>query len=116
MIEAPALAARAALRRGCGLCAVAVPAPILSAVLSIVPAATGVALPVDENEKLFAAGCAQVIDQALINIDALVVGPGFGREQPQQQIVIRLANAFTKPLILDAHAPRQQLFFTATLA
>ena len=106
MIGAPALAARAALRSGCGLCTVAVPAPILPAVLSIIPAATGVALPIDSNQHLFAAGCAQVIDEALANADALVVGPGFGRDQPQQQIVIRLANAFTKPLILDADALR----------
>ena len=106
MIGAPALAARAALRSGCGLCTVAVPAPILPAVLSIIPAAIGVALPMDANQHLFAAGCAQVIDEALVNADALVVGPGFGRDQPQQQIVIRLANAFTKPLILDADALR----------
>jgi NAD(P)H-hydrate repair Nnr-like enzyme with NAD(P)H-hydrate dehydratase domain len=56
MIGAPALAARAALRSGCGLCTVAVPAPILPAVLSIIPAATGVALPVDSNQLVFAAG------------------------------------------------------------
>lgn len=90
MIEAPALAACSALRRGCGLCAVAVPAPILSAVLSIVPAATGVALPVDENEKLFAAGCAQVIDQALINIDALVVGQDLGANSRNNKLSFAL--------------------------
>ena len=106
MIGAPALAARAALRSGCGLCTVAVPAPILPAVLSIIPAATGVALPIDASQHLFAAGCAHVIDEALINADALVVGPGFGRDQAQQQIVIRLASAFTKPLVLDADALR----------
>lgn len=106
MIGAPALAARAALRSGCGLCTVAVPAPILSAVLSIIPAATGVALPVDAQHKLFSAGCAQVIDQALASSDALVVGPGFGNDDAQQQIVIRLLNTFTKPLILDADALR----------
>ena len=106
MIGAPALAARAALRSGCGVCTVAVPAPILSAVLSIVPAATGVSLPVDSHQHVFAAGCAHVIDEALFNTDALVVGPGFGRDQAQQQIVIRLASVFTKPLVLDADALR----------
>ncbi|MCE9618523.1 MAG: NAD(P)H-hydrate dehydratase [Planctomycetes bacterium] len=106
MIGAPALAARAALRSGCGLCAVAVPAPILQAVLAVVPAATGVALPVDAQGQLFAAGCAEAIDQAIANIDALVVGPGFGHGLPQQQIVIRLASSFGKPLVLDADALR----------
>ena len=106
MIGAPALAARAALRGGCGLCAVAVPAPILSAVLGIVPAATGVALPLDTEQKLFAAGCAQVIDEALVNADALVIGPGFGHDEAQRQIVIRLASIFVKPIIVDADALR----------
>jgi ADP-dependent NAD(P)H-hydrate dehydratase len=106
MIGAPALAARAALRSGCGLCTVAVAAPILSSVLSIVPAATGVALPVDAEQKLFPAGCAQVIDQALVNADALVIGPGFGHDVAQQQIVIRLVGSFAKPIIVDADALR----------
>jgi NAD(P)H-hydrate epimerase len=106
MIGAPALAARAALRAGCGLCTVAVPAPILPAVLAIVPGATGLALPVDATQALFAAGCAEALDPVLAAADAMVVGPGFGRGEPQRQIVLRLAGACERPLVLDADALR----------
>ena len=84
MIGAPALAARAALRSGCGLCVVAVPAPMLPTVLVMVPSATGVALPIDAQQQLLAARCLQILDPVLANTDALVVGPGLGCGTAQQ--------------------------------
>lgn len=106
MIGAPALAARAALRSGCGLCVVAVPAPMLPTVLVMVPSVTGVALPIDAQQHLVAAKCLHILDPVLATTDALVVGPGLGCGTAQQEIVFRLVHIFTKPLIFDADALR----------
>jgi NAD(P)H-hydrate repair Nnr-like enzyme with NAD(P)H-hydrate dehydratase domain len=46
MLGGPAFAALAALRSGCGIVELAMPASLLPMALSIVPSATGVALPV----------------------------------------------------------------------
>ena len=104
MIGAPALAGRAALRSGCGLCTVAVPAPIVSAVLTLLPGATAVALPLDTEQDLSASGCLQTLEPVLAHTDTLLIGPGFGRASAQQDILWGLLDSFSKPLILDADA------------
>ncbi|NBX25685.1 MAG: NAD(P)H-hydrate dehydratase, partial [Planctomycetes bacterium] len=52
MLGGPALSARAALRSGCGLCTLAMPAPLLASALAVAPSATGCALPVDAAGEL----------------------------------------------------------------
>src|SRR5258706_7176907 len=54
MIGAPALAARAALRAGCGLVRLAMPGPILSAGIVMTPSATGMRLTVDRRGNIVA--------------------------------------------------------------
>ena len=118
MIGAPALAGRAALRSGCGLCTLAVPAPIVPAVLTLLPGATAVALPVNAQQDLSAASCLQTLEPILAYTDTLLLGPGFGRGSAQQDIFWSLLDSFSKPLILDAdalHLLAQRPAFARTL-
>jgi NAD(P)H-hydrate epimerase len=104
MLGGPALAARAALRSGCGLCTLAMPAPLLAQALSVAPSATGCALPVDAEGELRASETAEVLDPPLARASAVVVGPGMGQGFPVQQVVLRLASMVEVPLVIDADA------------
>ncbi len=69
MIGAPALAAMGATRAGCGLVKIAAPDPILNAVLTIAPHATG--FPIKNNTT-------EILDRLAEESDAIVIGPGLG--------------------------------------
>jgi hydroxyethylthiazole kinase-like uncharacterized protein yjeF len=77
---APALAGLGAYRIGAGLVTLAVPGPVYSAAVSILPEATWIVLP--EDFGVIAAGAADVLALEIVNAQALVIGPGFGREKP----------------------------------
>lgn len=73
MFGAPALAARAALRAGCGLCRIASDPATLPWVLSAEPSATGIELPAEVDEALAALDRADPRRSAV-----LAIGPGWG--------------------------------------
>ena len=73
MIGAPALAASAALRIGCGLARLAVPRELLHHCLGIEPSATGWPLALDSDRN---AGL--VLDRRCADADVLAIGPGMG--------------------------------------
>ena len=73
MFGAPALAARAALRAGCGLVKVASDPDTLPWILSLEPSATGIELPADADEAEAALDRADPRRTAV-----LAVGPGWG--------------------------------------
>ncbi|MHC5114765.1 MAG: NAD(P)H-hydrate dehydratase [Planctomycetota bacterium] len=102
MIGAPAFAATAALRSGCGLAMLAVPAPIMPAALVIAPGATGLALPVDRDRGLKPSDAAALLDERRGDIDCLAIGPGWGDGEPQRQILVRLLAGDGAPIVLDA--------------
>ncbi len=104
MLGGPALAARAALRSGCGLCTLAMPAPLLAPALSVASSATGCELPVDAHGELLASAAAEALDPIIERAQAVVVGPGLGRGFPVQQMVVRLASMVRVPLVIDADA------------
>ncbi len=104
MIGGPALCATAALRSGCGLAVLAMPRGILAEGLTIAPSATGLALPVDDEGRLQPSAVAELIDARIGGIDCFAIGPGFGADVPQQQIVIRLLSQDEKPVVVDADA------------
>lgn len=104
MIGGPALTARAALRAGCGLAILAMPEPILSAALEIVPEATGVPLPCTGDGSIDASGSAAAIDEHLAGASVLAIGPGLGAGGAQQQLVMRLVARDAAPIVLDADA------------
>ena len=97
MIGAPMLAARSALRAGCGLVRVAMPQGVLASALSTLPEAVGLALGDDaaENERRFAA--------AVAGAEAVVAGPGLGAD-PGNAGLLRLIYASERPAVIDADA------------
>lgn len=104
MLGGPAFSALAALRVGCGLAVLAVPRPLMAAALTIAPEATGLALPIDGKKQLKASEVAELLDQYHNSFRCLAIGPGFGAEQPQQQIVVRLLAQEDVPMVVDADA------------
>jgi NAD(P)H-hydrate epimerase len=104
MLGGPALAARAALRSGCGLCTLAMPEPLLASALAVASSATGCALPVDAAGHLRPSAAAEVLDPVLARARAVVVGPGLGSGFAVQQLVVRLVSTVEVPLVVDADA------------
>ncbi|MHC4106478.1 MAG: NAD(P)H-hydrate dehydratase [Planctomycetota bacterium] len=102
MLGGPAFAALGALRAGCGLAILAVPAPLMADALVVAPAATGLALPVDEKGDLRPSAVAALLDEYRPLMDCLAVGPGMGAAEPQQQVLLRLIAQEHLPLVVDA--------------
>ncbi len=102
MIGAPALTAVAALRAGCGLAKLAVPAPILAQAIAIAPSATGIALPVDDGLKLLSSDATALLAPELERATCLAVGPGWGVGFDRQQLLVWLLAQDEVPVVLDA--------------
>lgn len=103
MIGAPALAALGAVRAGCGLVKIATPAPILDAVLTLAPFATGLALPMNP-EGPDPAASAERFDELALEADAICVGPGLGHSPGARAVTIRAVLQEDAPVVLDADA------------
>jgi ADP-dependent NAD(P)H-hydrate dehydratase len=102
MLGAPTLTANAAMRSGCGKVMLAMPQPLVQAGLALAPVVTGVELPVDEVGRLIPSATIEAIDRHAAGCRAFVIGPGFGSDWPQQQIVATLLSREDRPVILDA--------------
>ncbi len=98
MIGAPALAAEAALRSGCGRVVIVSPRSILAQVLACCPSATGRPLP---------AAPARAVDGVLDTQKAaqsVAVGPGLGQGEVARAVVMAVFGRAGPPLVLDADA------------
>lgn len=104
MLGGPVFAALGALRAGAGLAVLAVPAPLLAESLTVAPSATGLALPVDEQGNLRPSEVAALLDEFLNEYDCVAIGPGFGADEPQRHVVMRLVGQDDVPLVVDADA------------
>ena len=120
MFGGPVLCARAALRSGCGLVDLALPAPLVPGALVALESATAHALPVDAAGELDASGSAAVLDPVLSSASALAIGPGLGGGHAVAQLVVRLLARDALPTVVDADAlnalaatPRFDLDFRA---
>ena len=87
MLGAPALVAMGANRSGCGLVKIASPEPILSAVLTLAPFATGYPIAVAEDQQIDPTDAMTVFDRLASESDALVIGPGLGTGAPIEQLI-----------------------------
>ncbi|MDI1289744.1 MAG: NAD(P)H-hydrate dehydratase, partial [bacterium] len=106
MVGAPALAALAAMgafRAGAGLVKVLSPASILDAAITIVPSATGIALPVDERGWPAIPSAIEVLDRQFASCSACLIGPGMGTEGVAP-LVLRVIQQEDAPLVIDADA------------
>lgn len=104
MVGAPALAATAALRAGCGLAKLVLPAPIAAAVLTICPSATGISVAVDDEGEVVASEAAAVMDEQFAAAQAIVVGPGMGGGESVKAVALRCVQQEESPVVVDADA------------
>jgi NAD(P)H-hydrate epimerase len=104
MLGGPTFSALGALRAGCGLCELAMPAPLLVAGLSLAPSATGIALAVDGHGSIEAAAI-DALQPALARATVLAIGPGLGQDMGVGTLVEALLAAAASrrlPVVLDA--------------
>lgn len=105
MVGAPVLAGLGALRAGCGLVRLAMPAPIAAAGLGLLPSATAVSLPCDASGELIGHDAVGVIDELCSWGSALVIGPGFGMSRDSGGIGAATLRAIQQehcPVVVDA--------------
>ncbi len=97
---APCMASEAAMRAGAGYVTVLVPRSLNLVFESHLLEVMTVPLP-DEEGSLTPAGANEVLERAGRS-DALILGPGLGRQPGAFQLARRLAAEVTLPLLLDA--------------
>ncbi|MBE3590163.1 MAG: NAD(P)H-hydrate dehydratase [Firmicutes bacterium] len=103
MSGAAALAARAALRAGCGLVEVLVPEPVWPIVAALVPEALVHPAPADASGGL-AAEAGEAAAALAGRADVVLAGPGLGRAPGAAAALAHFLSAFRGPLVLDADA------------
>jgi NAD(P)H-hydrate epimerase len=96
------LAGKAALRSGCGLVTLAVPAELNPIFETVLPEAMTVPLP--NSAKAFSAADYDLLLELLADKDALVMGPGMGTDPDTGQLVRRLYRELSLPILVDADA------------
>ena len=101
MLGGPCLAARAALRSGCGLAVLGVPESVATAALSIVPEATAIPLPITDACDVDAI---EAVREAASTAHAVVCGPGLGSPAGVEALVDAVADLEDRPRVLDADA------------
>ena len=102
MLGAPALAARAAFRSGCGRVVVVGPAAVVSPCLQMCSSATGVVLPLNDEAEIEADRALGQIRQWDTSVHAWAIGPGLGAPSWACAIVRDLFMQSGPPLVLDA--------------
>lgn len=104
MIGAPSLSALGALRAGCGLAKLVMPAPVLEQAMGIVPSATGVALPVDEQGAIVPHEASAEVDRQCAASSCVIVGPGLGDGVQVEALALRAVMQDGVPVVVDADA------------
>ncbi len=102
MLGAAILCVRGALRGGAGLVRACVPEPCQDSLAVAVPSATSVPRPAT-TAKEFDRLTAQAGPALLGDVDAVVIGPGLGRDA-ETEILVRwlMAQVEGKPVVVDA--------------
>ncbi|MEW5994103.1 MAG: NAD(P)H-hydrate dehydratase [Candidatus Zixiibacteriota bacterium] len=99
---AAAMAAKSALRCGCGLVKVGCPRSVLPIIASLAMEPTSHPLPdVAKKGALALRGLGEVRKLAAEH-DALIIGPGLGQHHETQELVQRFVSTLDKPAIIDA--------------
>jgi ADP-dependent NAD(P)H-hydrate dehydratase / NAD(P)H-hydrate epimerase len=94
------LSAKAAYRIGAGLVRLAVPGPLHVALAGQLPEVTWLLLPHDTG--VIAESAADMLLKNLNKVDALLIGPGLGMEDPTANFIRRLMN---RKAAAKAHGP-----------
>jgi NAD(P)H-hydrate epimerase len=104
MLGGPCFSAIAALRTGCGLARLALPAPILDAGLALAPGATGVPIPTGADGEILGSGASEVVDRLAGECSCLAIGPGLGGGAGAQVASLRAVWQTECPVVVDADA------------
>ncbi len=96
-----ALAARAALRSGCGLATLAVPRSLALAVATITPEATVAPLEIDADVH---DGAIDAVRSLATEAHAVVIGPGIGHPAGIERLVDVAVDLEDRPRVVDADA------------
>lgn len=102
MSGAARMAAEAALETGVGLVYLLVPASIQDQLAASLPQVQVVPLP--EYGGQLAPQALDILRYRLSKMDAVLIGPGLGREEPVGQLLLDLLPLLKQPLVLDADA------------
>jgi len=97
------LAGEAALRMGCGMVYIGVPASIRPQIDVALKEAITIPLP-ETPEGTISAGAAEVLAPYLERADALAIGPGMGRHDETDRFIRDLVAGCGKPAVVDADA------------
>ncbi len=97
------LAARAALRVGCGTVRVAAPASVATLIGIVVPELMVLPLPETSSGTPSLAALA-LLEEQYGSCDAAVVGPGMGEDEETDRLARRLVEEMPLPLVVDAQA------------
>lgn len=102
MLGGPCFTAMAALRAGCGLARLALPAPLVDHGLTLCPSATGLALAVDADGRLKPHLAAEAVDALVAQAEVFIIGPGLGRSEGASAAVLRAVGQESCPVVVDA--------------
>jgi NAD(P)H-hydrate epimerase len=105
----------AALRSGAGLVTALVPESLAPAFAARAPEAMWVGWPETAAGGLARAG-EHLWRERLERVDAIVIGPGLGRDPETLALVLDVVTASTKPLVLDADALQPEIVRAGTAA
>lgn len=108
-VGAPGLAAMAAYRAGAGLVTVGAPGPVASALGGHLLEPTWILLPHDMG--VLVEGAARLIRQEAARYDALLLGPGWGRETSTRDLLLSLFEISAR-----GQQPRRPIGFAAAAA
>lgn len=96
------LAAKSALRTGCGLAKIGCPQTVLPIIAGSVTEATGWPLPDVAKKGALALRGLGEIRLAIKEHDAVIIGPGLGQHHETFELVRRLLPSIEKPMVVDA--------------
>jgi hydroxyethylthiazole kinase-like uncharacterized protein yjeF len=104
MLGAPVLAATAAIRAGCGLARLVVPAPLSHSALVLAPHCTVQPIACDSDHTFAPSEAARSVDHAAASARVLLVGPGLGVSEGASALTLRAIQQDNHIVILDADA------------
>ncbi|MBU8934422.1 MAG: NAD(P)H-hydrate dehydratase [candidate division Zixibacteria bacterium] len=102
MTGAAALAAKAALRSGCGLVMIGCPKTMLPIIASLVAEATSFPLPDVAKKGTLALRGLGGVRKLAAEHSAVAVGPGIGTHHETAELIRRLLSNLDKPTVIDA--------------
>ncbi|MCX6844103.1 MAG: NAD(P)H-hydrate dehydratase, partial [candidate division WOR-3 bacterium] len=112
---AACLAGMAAVRSGCGLVHLAVPAGIIDAVASNVVEAVKTPLPQTENAALSPAALESILELS-VESEAVALGPGIGTDRRTQNLELAFLAEVDRPTLIDADGVNNLVGHLALLA